>query len=49
MDGVKVSHDALLPGAQGLAGPFGCLNSARFVTFIHYVSPLYKELKLDIK
>ncbi|KAK7683034.1 hypothetical protein QCA50_013706 [Cerrena zonata] len=30
MDGVKVGHDALLPGAQGLGGPFGCLNSARY-------------------
>jgi glutaryl-CoA dehydrogenase len=27
---VMVGDDALLPNAQGLAGPFGCLNNARF-------------------
>ncbi len=30
MDGVEVSEDQLLPGARGLGGPFGCLNSARY-------------------
>ena len=30
MDGVEVSEEALLPGASGLAGPFGCLNRARY-------------------
>ena len=30
MDGVEVGEDALLPNASGLAGPFGCLNKARF-------------------
>ncbi|RUP00474.1 acyl-CoA dehydrogenase [Hyphomicrobium sp.] len=30
MDGVEVSDDALLPNAQGLGGPFGCLNRARY-------------------
>lgn len=30
MDGVEVSNDHLLPGASGLAGPFGCLNRARY-------------------
>jgi len=30
MDGVEVGEDALLPGVQGLKGPFGCLNRARF-------------------
>lgn len=30
MDNVNVGHDALLPKAKGLGGPFGCLNSARF-------------------
>ena len=30
MDDVEVSNDALLPGAEGLAGPFGCLNRARY-------------------
>jgi glutaryl-CoA dehydrogenase len=30
MDGVEVSEDHLLPNVQGLAGPFGCLNRARF-------------------
>ncbi len=30
MDGVEVSEDQLLPNVQGLAGPFGCLNRARF-------------------
>jgi glutaryl-CoA dehydrogenase len=30
MDGVEVSDDALLPNAEGLAGPFGCLNRARY-------------------
>ncbi len=30
MDDVKVSADALLPDVQGLKGPFGCLNRARY-------------------
>ncbi|MBN9247481.1 MAG: acyl-CoA dehydrogenase [Hyphomicrobium sp.] len=30
MDGVVVPEDALLPNASGLAGPFGCLNRARY-------------------
>ncbi|MES2443533.1 MAG: acyl-CoA dehydrogenase [Pseudomonadota bacterium] len=30
MDGVEVGEDALLPEAQGLKGPFGCLNRARY-------------------
>ncbi|SEM08438.1 glutaryl-CoA dehydrogenase [Roseovarius azorensis] len=30
MDNVEVSEDALLPNVQGLKGPFGCLNRARF-------------------
>ena len=30
MDGVVVAEDALLPGAAGLKGPFGCLNRARY-------------------
>ncbi len=30
MDNVEVGDDALLPGVQGLKGPFGCLNSARY-------------------
>ncbi len=30
MDGVAVSEDALLPDVQGLKGPFGCLNRARY-------------------
>jgi glutaryl-CoA dehydrogenase len=30
MDGVKVGADALLPGVDGLKGPFGCLNRARY-------------------
>ena len=30
MDGVEVGEDALLPDAEGLKGPFGCLNRARF-------------------
>ncbi len=30
MDGVEVSEDALLPNAEGLKGPFGCLNRARY-------------------
>ena len=30
MDGVEVSEDALLPNVSGLAGPFGCLNRARY-------------------
>jgi len=30
MDGVLVSEDQILPGAIGLAGPFGCLNRARY-------------------
>lgn len=30
MDNVEVSEDALLPNVQGLKGPFGCLNRARY-------------------
>jgi glutaryl-CoA dehydrogenase len=30
MDGVEVPEDALLPGVDGLKGPFGCLNRARY-------------------
>ncbi|WP_112324109.1 acyl-CoA dehydrogenase [Oceanibium sediminis] len=30
MDGVEVGEAALLPGVQGLKGPFGCLNRARY-------------------
>jgi glutaryl-CoA dehydrogenase len=30
MDNVEVSEDALLPEMQGLKGPFGCLNRARY-------------------
>ncbi len=30
MKDVVVSEDALLPGVQGLKGPFGCLNRARY-------------------
>jgi len=30
MEDVEVPEDALLPGVEGLKGPFGCLNRARF-------------------
>lgn len=30
MDDVEVAADALLPDVQGLKGPFGCLNRARY-------------------
>ena len=30
LDSVEVSEDALLPGVEGLKGPFGCLNRARY-------------------
>lgn len=30
MDNVAVGEDALLPDVQGLKGPFGCLNRARY-------------------
>lgn len=30
MEGVEVSNEALLPNVQGLKGPFGCLNRARY-------------------
>ena len=30
MDEVEIGEDALLPGVQGLKGPFGCLNRARY-------------------
>ncbi len=30
MDNVEVGEDALLPNVQGLKGPFGCLNRARY-------------------
>jgi glutaryl-CoA dehydrogenase len=30
LDGVRVPHDSMLPGAMGLGGPFSCLNQARY-------------------
>ena len=30
MDGVEVGDDSLLPNVEGLKGPFGCLNRARY-------------------
>jgi glutaryl-CoA dehydrogenase len=30
MDGVPVSEDHLMPGVEGVKGPFTCLNSARY-------------------
>ncbi len=30
LDGVEVGEEALLPHVQGLKGPFGCLNRARY-------------------
>ena len=30
MDDVKLGADALLPGVEGIKGPFGCLNRARY-------------------
>jgi glutaryl-CoA dehydrogenase len=30
LDGVEVGEEHLLAGAKGLAGPFGCLNRARY-------------------
>jgi len=30
LDGVEIPEENLLPNVQGLAGPFGCLNNARF-------------------
>ncbi|GGG82099.1 glutaryl-CoA dehydrogenase [Salipiger pallidus] len=30
MDNVEVGEDALLPETQGMGGPFGCLNRARY-------------------
>jgi glutaryl-CoA dehydrogenase len=30
LQGVRVEADAMLPGAEGLSGPFGCLNEARY-------------------
>ncbi|MCF7643670.1 acyl-CoA dehydrogenase, partial [Acinetobacter johnsonii] len=30
MQDVEVGEDALLPGVEGLKGPFGCLNRARY-------------------
>ncbi len=30
MEGVEVGEEALLPNAEGLRGPFGCLNRARY-------------------
>jgi glutaryl-CoA dehydrogenase len=30
MDGIELGEDALLPEVQGLKGPFGCLNRARY-------------------
>ncbi|MGZ9810702.1 acyl-CoA dehydrogenase [Pseudoroseicyclus sp. H15] len=30
MEGVEVGEEALLPNAEGMGGPFGCLNRARY-------------------
>jgi glutaryl-CoA dehydrogenase len=30
MDGVEVAEDGVLPGVEGLRGPFGCVNRARY-------------------
>lgn len=30
MDNVEVGEDALLPNTEGMSGPFGCLNRARY-------------------
>jgi glutaryl-CoA dehydrogenase len=30
MDNVQVGEDAMLPNIEGLKGPFGCLNRARY-------------------
>lgn len=30
MDSVEVPEDAMLPDAEGMSGPFGCLNRARY-------------------
>ena len=30
LDGAVIPEDAILPNVQGLSGPFGCLNNARF-------------------
>jgi len=30
MDNVEVGEDAILPNVQGMGGPFGCLNRARY-------------------
>ena len=30
LDDVKIGAEALLPGAEGMSGPFGCLNRARY-------------------
>ncbi|OZB81218.1 MAG: acyl-CoA dehydrogenase, partial [Microbacterium sp. 14-71-5] len=30
LDGVRLPAEAILPGAEGLSGPFGCLNEARY-------------------
>lgn len=30
MEGVRVSEDSILPNVEGLKGPFGCLNRARY-------------------
>ncbi|MEJ1998229.1 MAG: acyl-CoA dehydrogenase [Maritimibacter sp.] len=30
MDNVEVGEEALLPGVEGMSGPFGCLNRARY-------------------
>ncbi len=30
MDNVEVGEEALLPNVEGLKGPFGCLNRARY-------------------
>jgi len=30
LEDVRIGADALLPGAEGMSGPFGCLNRARY-------------------
>ena len=38
MEDVFVPAENMLPKISGLGGPFGCLNNARFVTYLDFRS-----------
>jgi len=46
LDDVEVDESALLPDSEGLRGPMGCLNNARYV-FLHQLFKLIAIIGLE--